>query len=145
MWTIVSFTQYLCKFRFMWGIKCMPHNLFSQLTFVYKFLQAAFSLCTIYVLLVERFNFLINFDTIFKIVTCLHNVYCFFYDNKSTLPSKFHTVLMETIKQTIFDIITTVQCFFYWKSLHARLNSHYKAYGYKKKKHKTIKAYRKSL
>ena len=32
-----------------------------------------------------------------------------------------------------------------WDSLHARLNSHYKAWSYKKKKHKKIKAYRKSL
>ena len=30
-------------------------------------------------------------------------------------------------------------------SLHARLNSHYKAWGYKKKKHKKIKAYWKSF
>ena len=30
-------------------------------------------------------------------------------------------------------------------SLHARLNIHYKAWSYKKKKHKNIKAYRKSL
>ena len=28
--------------------------------------------------------------------------------------------------------------------LHARLNSHYKAWGYKKKKYKKIKVYRKS-
>ena len=35
--------------------------------------------------------------------------------------------------------------FFYWDSLHASLNSHYKAWGYKKKKHKKIKAYRKSF
>ena len=35
--------------------------------------------------------------------------------------------------------------FFNWDSLHARLNSHYKAWRYKKKKHKKIKAYRKSL
>ena len=35
--------------------------------------------------------------------------------------------------------------FFNWDSLHARLNSHYKAWSYKKKKHKKIKAYRKFL
>ena len=35
--------------------------------------------------------------------------------------------------------------FFNWDSLHARLNSHYKAWSYKKKKHKKIKAYRKSV
>ena len=30
-------------------------------------------------------------------------------------------------------------------SLHARLNTHYEAQSYKKKKHKKIKAYRKSV
>ena len=35
--------------------------------------------------------------------------------------------------------------FFNWDSLQARLNSHYRAWSYKKKKHKKIKAYRKSL
>ena len=30
-------------------------------------------------------------------------------------------------------------------SLHAMLNSHYKAWSYKKKKHKKITAYRKSI
>ena len=35
--------------------------------------------------------------------------------------------------------------FFNWDSFHARLNSHYKAWSYKKKKHKKIKAQRKSV
>ena len=35
--------------------------------------------------------------------------------------------------------------FFYWNSFHARLNSHYKAWSYKKKKHKKTKAHRKSV
>ena len=35
--------------------------------------------------------------------------------------------------------------FFNWDSLHARLNSHDKAWSYKKKKYKKIKAYRKSI
>ena len=39
----------------------------------------------------------------------------------------------------------TVPFFIYWDSLHARLNSHYKAWSYKKKKHKKIRAYRKSV
>ena len=39
----------------------------------------------------------------------------------------------------------TVESFFNWDSLHARLNSHYEAWSYKKKKHKNIKAYRKSV
>ena len=35
--------------------------------------------------------------------------------------------------------------FFNSYSLHARLNSHYKAWSYKKRKHKKVKAYRKSI
>ena len=35
--------------------------------------------------------------------------------------------------------------FFNWDSLRARLNSHYEAWSYKKKKHKKITAYRKSV
>ena len=35
--------------------------------------------------------------------------------------------------------------FFYWDSLHARLNSHYEVWSYKKKKYKKIKEYRKSV
>ena len=34
--------------------------------------------------------------------------------------------------------------FFNWYSLHARLNSHYEAWSCKKRKHKKVKAYRKS-
>ena len=34
---------------------------------------------------------------------------------------------------------------FNWDSLHARLNSHYEGWSYKKKKHKKIKAFRKSV
>ena len=32
-----------------------------------------------------------------------------------------------------------------WHSLHVRLNTHYEAWSYKKKKHKKVKAYRKSV
>ena len=35
--------------------------------------------------------------------------------------------------------------FFNWDSLHASLNSHYKAWSYIKKIHKKIKVYRKSI
>ena len=35
--------------------------------------------------------------------------------------------------------------FFNWDSLHARLNSHYKTWSYKKKNHKKIRAHRKSV
>ena len=34
--------------------------------------------------------------------------------------------------------------FLNWDSLHARLNSYYEAWSYKKKKHKKIRAHRKS-
>ena len=37
------------------------------------------------------------------------------------------------------------ESFFYWKLLYARLNNHYKAWSYKKKKQKKINAYRKSI
>ena len=37
------------------------------------------------------------------------------------------------------------QNFFNLDSLHARLNSHYEAWSYKKKKHKKIRACRKSV
>ena len=46
----------------------------------------------------------------------------------------------DNTNKIIFTII-----FFDWDSLHARLNSHYKAWSYKKKKHRKIKAYRNSL
>ena len=35
--------------------------------------------------------------------------------------------------------------FFNWDSPHARLNSHYEALSYRKKKHKKVQAYRKSV
>ena len=35
--------------------------------------------------------------------------------------------------------------FFNWDSLHAMLNSHYEEWSYKKKKHKKIKTYWKSV
>ena len=41
------------------------------------------------------------------------------------------------------DSVTEV--FFNWDSLHAKLDSHYEAWSYKKKKRKKIKAYRKSV
>ena len=41
----------------------------------------------------------------------------------------------------IFQLMI-IMLFFTWDSLHASLNSHYKAWSYKKKKHKKIKAYR---
>ena len=49
------------------------------------------------------------------------------------------------LMQKLWCFVIAVFLFFYWDSLHARLNSHYKARSYKKKKHKNMKAYRKSV
>ena len=51
-------------------------------------------------------------------------------------------------KFPVFLTIVEVFLFFLFLNLdllHARLNSHYKTWSYKKKKHKKIKAYRKSV
>ena len=48
---------------------------------------------------------------------------------------------VSTLKEPFED--HNVSFFKNWDSLHARLNSHYETWGYKKKKHKKIKAYRK--
>ena len=48
----------------------------------------------------------------------------------------------------LFFIFIFIIFFFFFPNqdlLHARLNSHYKAWGYKKKRHKKIKAHRKSV
>ena len=45
----------------------------------------------------------------------------------------------------IWSVIPIFDYFFNWDSVHAKMNKHYKAWSYKKKKHKKIKAYRKSL
>ena len=46
--------------------------------------------------------------------------------------------------ETDISVLLLLFCFD-WNSLHARLNSRYEAYSNKKKKHKKITAYRKSL
>ena len=61
-------------------------------------------------------------------------------DGLSLFKNKSDTQL-EIIKKNFYLIFLK----FNWDTLHARLNSHYKAWIYKKKKHKKIKAYRKSL
>ena len=63
----------------------------------------------------------------------------------SLLESLFNKVAGLTARNFIFFYFFIFLFFFNWDSLHARLNSHYKAWSYKKKKHKKIKAYRKSL
>ena len=53
------------------------------------------------------------------------------------------SLLNKNYNSNNIDIMMIV-FFFNWDSLRARLNSHYKTWSYKKKKHKKIKAYRKS-
>ena len=47
--------------------------------------------------------------------------------------------------QPTCNILMFIYIFFNWYSLHARLSSHYEAWSYKKKKHKKVKTYRKSI
>ena len=61
--------------------------------------------------------------------------------------SKFSRILESDWLRTNLGMlghIYGVVVFFNWDSLHARLNSHYKTWSYKKKKHKNVKVYRKS-
>ena len=57
--------------------------------------------------------------------------------------SKYMLGYLENHSTEFFFI--ECQVYFIGGSLHARLNSHYKAWSYKKKKRKNIKAYRKYL
>ena len=75
--------------------------------------------------------------------------YCGVRKKKTGFPIKFDVRKHPhgssyLVKSPVFQRVDD-QFFFNWDSLHARLNSHYKAWSYKKKKHKKIKAYRKSL
>ena len=45
----------------------------------------------------------------------------------------------------VLSRLQKIYIFFNWDSFHARVNSNYKARSYKKKKHKKIKAHRKSV
>ena len=52
------------------------------------------------------------------------------------------------VRKRILNQLAKLECwwgFFNWDSLHARLKSHYETWSYKKKKHKNITAYRKSV
>ena len=53
--------------------------------------------------------------------------------------------LIKYKKQRNLVVNFSKNFFFNWESLHARLNSHYEAWSYKKKKHKKIRAHRKSV
>ena len=54
--------------------------------------------------------------------------------------TKFSPIITSAVNT--FAVIQTI--YFNWDSLHARLDSHYRERGNKKKKHKKIKVYRKS-
>ena len=58
-------------------------------------------------------------------------------------PARGNSVSMYEIKhQFILCTLLVISiCLFNWDSFHARLNSHYEAWSYKKKKHKKIEAY----
>ena len=72
---------------------------------------------------------------------------CFFFFLRSRLNNSTSPCFNRSKKKNNnFAIMTASPIFFFfnWNSFHARLNSYYKAWSYKKKKHK-IKAYRKSV
>ena len=66
-----------------------------------------------------------------------------------TWPEAFHPLLFDTISHTSMSQCHNYPCqyfFFNWDSPHARLNSHYEAWSYKKKStKKIIRDYRKSV
>ena len=64
--------------------------------------------------------------------------------NPSKIIVSFFSLVMFLLLRFI-DRQPFLGVFFNWDSHHEKLNSHYKAWSYKKKKHKKIKAYRKSL
>ena len=59
--------------------------------------------------------------------------------------TKIKTGDEETQNSQCNNIVTERNIFFDWDSFHARLDSHYDAWSYKKRKHKKIKVYKKSL
>ena len=77
------------------------------------------------------------------------------YDIANTFNNYFASIA-ETTKKTKYshknfsDYLSnehniSATFFFNWYSLHARLNNHYKAWSYKKRKPKKVKAYRKPI
>ena len=66
--------------------------------------------------------------------------------DRDGLPDHSRDVPQEDIfKLSASAADSFIYLFFNWISIHARLNSHYEAWRYKKKKHKKVKAYRKSV
>ena len=73
------------------------------------------------------------------------NFFSFFQNSDFLDFSKFINKCQKEILRCAPPSSYVFDFFFNWDSLHASLNSHYKALSYKKKKHKKIKASRKSL
>ena len=69
----------------------------------------------------------------------------FMSENITKLPKKYIQILQACKPNEDMKLDWNYYFFKNWDSLYARLNSHYKAWSYKKKKHKKIEAYRKSL
>ena len=92
------------------------------------------------------------------LTVCLASLPCYLLQH-SGLRRKFKCIAVRLksvhsgfFRNHIMDFlisITVADFFFFFffnsDSLHARLNSHYEAWSYKKKKHKKITAYRKSV
>ena len=81
-----------------------------------------------------------------------HNIRHYIYFSKQNNLNNFAVMIPVCLQlsyiqtlQTMEDPFGQANNFFNWDSLYAKLNSHFKAWSYTKKKHKKIKAYRKSI
>ena len=83
-----------------------------------------------------------NLDASMHNMSGVPRVFHHWFIAKHALP--YMPILCECFHTSFPANNLLVFCFFYWDSLHARLNSHYEAWSCKKKKHIKIKAYRKS-
>ena len=72
-----------------------------------------------------------------QLIVCFYLVLLIGFENCKWRREKVETKNWQSLLQLNF--------FSNWDSLHARLNSHYEAWSYKKKKHKKITAKRKSV
>ena len=61
------------------------------------------------------------------------------------LPDVICDIAIYTDDTTLYCKCDQTTFFFSWYSTHARLSSHYEVWSYKKRKHKKVKAYRKSI
>ena len=93
---------------------------------------------------VTNFSFR-NKQVNFKILTfCFLMTFFFFSAHTSQLIWNSHWIQHCSYKWRCYPL-KWKRFFFNWDSLHARLNSHYEAWSYKKKKYKKIKTYRESV